>query len=375
MPHFMAIAKRKVGEANHTVILVATSGDTGKAALEGFRDCEGISIIVFYPDKGVSEIQELQMVTTEGANTYVAAVKGNFDDCQNGVKRLFADAGFKEKLLSSGFVLSSANSINWGRLCPQVVYYARAYAMLVEQGLVESGAPINFCVPTGNFGNILAGYYAMRMGIPVNTLLCASNKNNILTDFFETGIYDRNREFYRTMSPAMDILISSNLERLLFEITGHDADKISQWYTSLAQSGRFEVDAETKKAMDSVIVPGWVDENDVIKTIGEVYSKYHYVVDTHTAVAMAMSERVDGEGLYTVVDATASPYKFSGNVVKAIGGEYISDEFRSLEKLHELTGRPVHRAVQGLRDKPIRHKRTIEIAQMKDTVLDILKIA
>ncbi len=373
MPHFLAAAKAKLGESHHTVILVATSGDTGKAALEGFRDCAGISIIVFYPEEGVSEIQKSQMVTTEGSNTSVVAVKGNFDDCQSGVKSLFSDAQLRGRLATDGFAFSSANSINWGRLCPQIVYYVQAYAMLVQQRIIAAGDPINFCVPTGNFGNILAAYYAKRMGLPIKRLLCASNKNKILADFFESGIYDKNRTFYRTTSPSMDILISSNLERFLFEVTGHDAAKIRAWYTRLAETGRFEVDADTKARMDAVVTPGWVNEPDVLHTIGTVYRSHGYVIDTHTAVAVAMSAGMDSDGVHTVVDSTASPYKFSRNVVAAIGGKVVEDEFESIEKLHELTGLPVHRAVEGLREKRVRHTRTIAADEMRATVLDILK--
>ncbi|MBD3392353.1 MAG: threonine synthase [Chitinivibrionales bacterium] len=372
MPHFLAAAKRKVGETRHTVILVATSGDTGTAALQGFRDCEGISIIVFYPEAGVSEIQKLQMITAEGSNTHVVAVKGNFDDCQNGVKGLFSDNALAEDLAKTGFTLSSANSINWGRLCPQIVYYIRAYLLLVEQGKLEMGAPVDFCVPTGNFGNILAAYYAMRMGAPIGRLLCASNRNKILTDFFETGVYDKNREFFRTMSPAMDILISSNLERFLYEVTGHDADRIALWYEDLAARGRFTVDADTKSAMDAILEPGWVDEPRVLDAIGRTYRSCAYAVDTHTAVAVAMSENASPASGHMVIDSTASPYKFSRRVVEAISGGGIRDEFRSVDKLHELTGMPVHRAVRDLRHKPVRHTRSISTGAMRDAVLDIL---
>jgi threonine synthase len=373
MPHFMAVTKAKLEQTHHTVILVATSGDTGKAALEGFRDCEGISIIVFYPENGVSEIQKLQMVTTEGGNTHVVAVKGNFDDCQNGVKALFSDSALAKKLFSGGYVFSSANSINWGRLCPQIVYYFHAYSQLVENKTIKSGAPVNFCVPTGNFGNILAAYYAKRMGLPIARLFCASNKNKVLFDFFNTGVYDSNRRFFRTISPSMDILISSNLERFLFEITGHDATMVTKWYSDLASSGSFTVDSRTKAAMDSFITAGWVDDATVLGTIGETYSRHKYVMDTHTAVAAAMLSRADTAGVHTVIDSTASPYKFSANVTKAISGKGIRDEFRSIERLHELTSLPVHNAVKDLRQKQIRHKRHITVNGMREAVLDIIR--
>jgi len=373
MPHFLAIAKMKLGDTHHTVILVATSGDTGKAALEGFSDCEDLSIIVFYPDDGVSEIQKLQMVTTEGMNTHVAAVKGNFDDCQNGVKDLFADTKLAERLAGEGITLSSANSINWGRLCPQIVYYIHAYAMLVAHKTIRPGAPVNFCVPTGNFGNILAAYYAKRMGLPVRRLLCASNKNKVLYDFFTTGTYDCKRRFYRTISPSMDILISSNLERFLFEITGQDAGKIRAWFGDLAAKGSFTVDAATKKTMDSLICPGWVDEAMIVQTIGETYKRHGYVIDTHTAVAVALEETAGDDGTHTIIDATASPYKFSRDVVRGIDGTAINDEFRSIERLHELTGLPIHRAVKDLRQKPVRHRRSIAVGDMRAAVLSIIK--
>jgi len=372
MPHLLAASKRKVGETSHTVILVATSGDTGKAALEAFKDSEGISIVVFYPHGGVSEIQKLQMITTEGANTHVLAVRGNFDDCQTGVKQLFGDPLIASELPRSGFAFSSANSINWGRLCPQIVYYFHAYATLLERGWIASGEPIDFCVPTGNFGNILAGFYARAMGLPVERLISASNRNKVLADFFDTGIYDRNREFHRTMSPSMDILISSNLERFLFEVTGHDSAKINAWYASLEKTGRFSVDEKTRAAMSEVIVPGWVDEPRVVETIHETYRSSGHVLDPHTAVAVAVAGQVD-RGRYTVIDATANPYKFSSDVLRGVCGETIEDEFESLARLHEVTGMPVHRAVDRLREKPVRHDQVIDIEDMRDAVLEILE--
>lgn len=375
MPHFVKVVKRSAGEDRHTVILVATSGDTGKAALEGFKDCPGISIVVFYPEQGVSEIQKRQMAVTDGGNTHVVAVRGNFDDCQTGVKELFGDVELKERLGGRGYMLSSANSINWGRLSPQIVYYVHAYRMLLARGELGAGDPVDFCVPTGNFGNILAGYYAQRMGLPIRRLVCASNKNRILADFFAEGVYDRNREFYRTMSPSMDILISSNLERYLFETTGHDASLVSAWYHDLAASGRFAVDARTHAAMTRTVAQGWVDEPRVLATIGSTYREHGYVLDPHTAVAVAVSEDVRWQDdVPMVIDATASPYKFSGSVLQGICGEREDDEFRSVERLHELSGAPIHRALRDLRSKPIRHKTTIGPESMKRTVLDILGV-
>lgn len=372
MPSFLATAKEKVGEKGHTVILVATSGDTGKAALEGFRDREGISIIVFYPHGGVSEIQRLQMVTTGGANTHVVAVEGNFDDCQTGVKQLFGDESLREVLSGHHIVFSSANSINWGRLCPQIVYYYYSYLLLVSRGDISPGEPVDFCVPTGNFGNILAGYYAKRMGLPIRKLICASNRNKILADFFESGVYDRNREFYRTVSPSMDILISSNLERFLFELTGHDGKKVGAWHDRLGRTGRFAVDEATRKAMAGVIASGWVDEERVLATVKRVYEEHRYVVDTHTAVGVAVSEDRGDGSVCTIIDSTASPYKFSRDVVRGITGEAIESELQSIARLRELCGTPVHRAVDGLQGKAVRHRRVIGVGDMRDALLDIL---
>ncbi len=373
MPHFMRVAKRHVGDDEHTVILVATSGDTGKAALEGFRDCEGISIVVFYPEQGVSEIQQRQMVTTEGSNTHVIAVRGNFDDCQTGVKGLFGDSGLSRRFAARGYELSSANSINWGRLSPQIVYYAHAYVLLERAGTVRMGELVDFCVPTGNFSNILAGYYARRMGVPIRRLICASNRNRVLADFFGSGAYDRNREFFRTMSPSMDILISSNLERFLFELTGGDSKRINTWYGQLESCGSFEVDDETRAGMAEAVRAGWVDEERVLRTIGSVFADHGYVLDTHTAVGVAVGEDLDDGAVPVVVDATASPYKFSGSVLEGIEGRQQADEYACIERLHALSGLPVHRALAGIRDKPIRHSQVIGREQMLDTVTSIVE--
>lgn len=373
MPHFLIAAKKNLGDCSHTVILVATSGDTGKAALEGFKNCPGISIIVFYPHEGVSQIQKLQMATTDGSNTYVVAVRGNFDHCQNGVKRLLGSKTLRELFGNNGFELSSANSINWGRLCPQIVYYWTSYRTLVERGIIKNGDFVNYCIPTGNFGNILAGYYAMRMGLPIGKLICASNKNKVLSDFFGTGRYDSNRTFFRTMSPSMDILVSSNLERFLFEMTGRDAAFVNNCSRSLADTGVYSVDAKTRESMARVIVPGWVDEPEVSATIAKVYRETGYVVDTHTAVAVAVSGRVPSEGRHTVIASTASPFKFSCHVLAGMSGEQYSDEFRAIDRIAELSGTRVHRALQNLRDRPVVHTRIIEKNEMKHTLLDIMK--
>ena len=372
MPYFLNIARKKSGNSSHTVILVATSGDTGKAALEGFKNCDGISIVVFYPHEGVSEIQKLQMATTDGNNTFVIAVKGNFDDCQTGVKRIFSDPRLRSVLKGQGFELSSANSINWGRLCPQIVYYIKSYFMLVEQKKIAQGEEVNFCVPTGNFGNILAGYYAKEMGLPIGKLICASNRNNILSDFLATGIYNVNREFYRTISPSMDILISSNLERFLFEITGHDSAKVCSWYDSLSGSGLFEIDKDTRSAIDSMMISGWVDEEQILSTIKGVFNETGYVLDTHTAVGAALCKRLGSTGHHTVIASTASPYKFSCDVLSGIEQSGCEDEFESISRVASLSGMPVHRAVDKLRERPVHHSEVIEISHMKECVIDLI---
>ncbi|MCU0608774.1 MAG: threonine synthase [Chitinispirillaceae bacterium] len=372
MPSFLTIAKRNRGDKSHTVILVATSGDTGKAALEGFKDCPGISIIVFYPHKGVSEVQKLQMTTTGGGNTHVVAVKGNFDDCQTAVKKLLCSADMRDRFEKQGIRFSSANSINWGRLCPQIVYYWTAYLSLVKRSAIKSGDPVDFCVPTGNFGNILAGYYAMRMGLPVSRLICASNKNNVLADFFATGLYDANRKFFRTMSPSMDILISSNLERYLFEMTSHDAWAVNIWSASLAENGSFSVDDESKKRMAKLIFAGWVDEKEVLSVIGRVHKKSGYVLDTHTAVAAALCDRIPpAAGRHTVIASTASPYKSSRHVLEGMTGEKVTDEFQAIDRIAKLSGLPVHRAIAGLRQRAEHHTKVIDIADMEKTVCAI----
>jgi threonine synthase len=370
MPHLTTTAKSLTGDKTHTLILVATSGDTGKAALEGYKNVDGISIVVFFPHGGVSEVQRLQMATAEGTNTKVFAVRGNFDDCQTGVKALFMDAILREYLAAQSIQLSTGNSINWGRLAPQIVYYVRAYALLAARGEIEPGEEVDLCVPTGNFGNILAGWYARAMGLPVRRLFCASNRNNILTDFFETGVYDTHREFHRTSSPSMDILISSNLERFLFEIAGRDAARIKPWFLDRFRSGRFQVDAETKKAMDALIIPGWADESRVFAEIKKVYEETGYVIDTHTAVASAVSrDKGETDGPATIIASTASPFKFAGDVLAAITGEAEPDEFKAIDRLSALSGEPSHRAVKGLRDRPVLHEGVLTISQMREAVI------
>jgi threonine synthase len=372
MPLLLQQAKNKLNETKHTVILVATSGDTGKAALEGFKNKQGVSIIVFYPHEGVSEIQKLQMVTTDGTNTHVVGVRGNFDDCQTGVKSLFGDEELGKSIAQSGYAFSSANSINWGRLCPQIVYYYRAYGMLVESGAIQPGDQVNFAVPTGNFGNILSGWYAKRMGLPIHTLLCASNKNNVLSDFIRTGVYDRNRRFYRTISPSMDILISSNLERFLYECADRDAGRLVQWYRDLADSGRFDIGPACLSRITRELKGDWADEAEALETIKAVHTQCGAVIDPHTAVGVAVSRKCAPNDLYTIIDSTASPFKFSGDVMHALTGESAEDEFRSIERLSAISGQPVHRGLADLRQRPVNHKRIIDIDRMRETVLDIL---
>ena len=379
MPHFLSRAIKKVGVNREVVILVATSGDTGKAALEGFKNVPGIKIIVFYPYGGVSKIQELQMTTTDGDNTYAVAVRGNFDDCQNAVKEIFGDVGFNGMLADRGYELSSANSINWGRLLPQIVYYFWAYFDLADKDGIVPGEKINFVVPTGNFGNILAAYYAYRMGLPVNRLICASNKNKVLTDFFNTGIYDRNREFIKTNSPSMDILISSNLERFLFEVNGHDAGRISSWLGQLASEGRFIVDPETKGKIDDILAAGYADEGKTLSTIKETYEKYGYTLDTHTAVGVRVFfdyRESTGDPTPTVIDATASPFKFNEAVLEAIKGPQATegrDELEILRDLSAASGMEIHPGLRNLDSKPVRHTMVVEKDSIKETIEKILR--
>ena len=370
MPFLLTKAIQKVEASREVVILVATSGDTGKAALEGFKDVPGIRIIVFYPHSGVSKVQELQMTTTGGSNTHVVAVQGNFDDCQNAVKQIFGDQGYNDLLNEQGYELSSANSINWGRLLPQIVYYFAAYLRLLERQEIAGGDKINIVVPTGNFGNILAAYYAARMGVPVGRLICASNENRVLTDFFTTGVYDRRREFIKTNSPSMDILISSNLERFLFEITGHDADAVNRWFNDLAEHGVFDVGPQVKTAMDQLIQAGYASEQETMATIRETFVQHSYLLDTHTAVGVKVYEdyrRQTGDNTPAVIAATANPYKFSTAVLEAIKGPQAvagQDEFDILRELQELSGAEIHPALRDLEKLPVRHNAICD----KDTI-------
>ena len=373
LPYFLTTAAKKINIDKKIIILVATSGDTGKAALEGFKDVEGTQILVFYPEDGVSPMQKRQMTTQEGSNVGVCAVKGNFDDCQNGVKSIFTDAEIKEKMNAAGLMFSSANSINWGRLVPQIVYYISSYASLAECGEISLGDKINIVVPTGNFGNILAAYYAKLMGLPVNKLICASNINKVLTDFIETGIYDRNRKFYATCSPSMDILISSNLERLLYILTGQNDAQIREWFGSLASTGRYEVNDEVKNVLREEFFAGYCDDDQTKKTIREIYEKYSYTCDTHTAVAVKVYEdykNKTGDMTKTLIASTASPYKFSSSVLEAIEGSNSElDEYEMVDRLGELSKLPIPSSLAELKNKERIFKDSIGKAEMNDYVL------
>ena len=367
LPQLMSTARKKTGEQDTILILVATSGDTGKAALEGFADAEGIRIMVFYPDGGVSPVQRLQMVTQEGANVSVVAVRGNFDDAQRGVKEIFGDAAMAKELAALHTKLSSANSINWGRLVPQIVYYFSAYADLLAESKIAAGDAVNFTVPTGNFGDILAGYYAKRMGLPVGKLVCASNANNVLTDFLRTGIYDRKREFCQTISPSMDILVSSNLERLLYHET-QDAALVRGWMEELAAKGRYEVGETVLQNLKETFWAGWVDDAATKETIREVYEKEHYVLDTHSAVAYRVAQaykKETGSKRPLVVVSTASPYKFNESVLDALGEERAGlDEFAQLDKLASLNESPIPQGLASLKTAEILHRTVCEKTEM-----------
>lgn len=358
------------GIKEKVLILVATSGDTGKAALEGFKDNDGIKIMVTYPSDGVSDMQKLQMCTQEGENVNVVGVKGNFDDCQNAVKRIFSSKETAEKLASRGVVLSSANSINFGRLAPQIVYYFSAYADLVNSGEIENGDKVNFVVPTGNFGNILAGYYAKKMGLPVGKLVCASNENNVLTEFFETGTYDKNREFFKTSSPSMDILISSNLERLIFELSDRNPEITAGRMNELKAKGTYRISAEEKAKAAVDFSAAYTDEEECSEEINEFFEQTGYVLDPHTAVAVNVAkEFIAGENGATVVLSTASPYKFPQIVYKAISGRETKDAFAAAEKLYSLSACPIPAQISELKAKEKRFSCVIDKSDIEKEVL------
>lgn len=375
LPLLVSAAKRQNGDTAETLILTATSGDTGKAALEGFHDVVGTRIVVFYPDGGVSPVQRAQMVTQPGSNVSVCAVRGNFDDCQRGVKNAFKE--IKEKGLSEGHnvELSSANSINIGRLAPQLTYYFTAYAGLLEKGAVRLGDPVDYCVPTGNFGDILAGYFAKLMGLPVGKLICASNSNNVLTDFLSTGVYDARRPFYRTTSPSMDILVSSNLERLLYLAYNGDTAAVAECMAELQGRGVYKISDDALSYIKESFAAGCADEEDVSRTIARVWNEDRYLIDPHTAVAVKVAEeyRRTGSGTPTVVLSTASPYKFPGAVLGAVGGELSGSEFDQMRRLSDLTGAPVPRSLSGLEHARELYKDVIDREEMTDYVVSRFK--
>ncbi len=374
LPYLLTTAIKKEKEDHKICILTATSGDTGKAALEGFADVEGTEIIVFYPNEGVSEVQERQMVSQEGVNTHVFAINGNFDNAQSGVKAIFNDDKIAEELAAKGVKLSSANSINIGRLVPQVAYYVYAYIKLVERGAIKNGEPMNVVVPTGNFGNILAAYYAYKMGIPVNRFICASNENKVLTDFINTGVYDIRREFHLTNSPSMDILISSNLERLLYHLSGDDGEQIKALMEDLDGKKVYEVSDKIKEGL-KVFYGGFATVEETNETIGKVYKEAGYLMDTHTAVAYKVYEdykNATGDKIPAVIASTASPYKFADSVAKAIGLAECKDGFEYVREVNEATGVPVPSGLKDLDKKPVLHTGVLDIDQMAQAVKDCL---
>ena len=378
LPHLLVTSARKNNVKNEIVILTATSGDTGKAALAGFADVPGTKIIVFYPKSGVSPIQEKQMVTQKGDNTYVIGIKGNFDDAQTGVKKMFSNKELAKVMNDNGFQFSSANSINIGRLVPQVVYYVKAYADLLKQGALKAGEPMNVVVPTGNFGNILASYYAKQMGIPIGKFVCASNKNKVLFDFFETGKYDRNREFYVTTSPSMDILISSNLERMIYRIAGNDAKQCAEFMAALTKDGEYVI-TDAMKAELSEFFGAFGSEEETAVKIKEVYDKEGYVMDTHTAVAAVAYDKYKAatgdDKTPTVIASTASPYKFTRSVMDAIDPAYdAEDDFELVDELNKVSKTAIPKAIEEIRTAPVLHDTVCETAAMEDEVKKILGI-
>ncbi len=376
LPRLLTVASNKAAKGTEIVILVATSGDTGKAALEGFKDVDNTRILVFYPSDGVSPMQKLQMCTQEGANVSVCAIEGNFDDAQSGVKKIFTDKSIAAKLADNGMAFSSANSINWGRLVPQIVYYFSGYCDLVADGEIKAGDAINVCVPTGNFGNILAAYYAKEMGLPVKKLICASNSNSVLTEFLTTGVYDKNREFFTTISPSMDILISSNLERLLYSMSG--SENVCAWMKSLAENGRYEVDTATLEAIKADFAAGCCDDDETKATIADVFKSKDYLCDTHTAVAVKVYndyKAASGDATPCVIASTASPFKFSAAVLEAVEGKNEAlDEFEMVERLAEVTKKSCPEQLANLRDKAVRFDGCCSKDSMEQVVFDMLGV-
>ena len=374
LPRLLTLSLGKIRSQKGALILVATSGDTGKAALEGFRDVKGTRVAVFYPQNGVSALQERQMRTQRGGNVSVWAVRGNFDDAQTGVKKIFADGHIREETGKRGWMLSSANSINWGRLLPQIVYYFSAWCDLAASGAVRPGEPVDFCVPTGNFGDILAAYYAKKMGLPVGRLVCASNANNVLTEFLKTGVYDRNRRFYTTISPSMDILVSSNLERLLFDLTGGDGGRVAGWMAELARSGRYRVEDDVLAKLHALFWAGCCGDDETRDEIRGVYARGRYLCDPHTAVAARVFRRYrreTGSRAPGVVVSTASPYKFAPDVLSALkgGAPQNEDAFACMRELAALTGVPVPRPLAALEAQPLRFSDACAPEKMGEAVL------
>ena len=377
LPHLLTASLRKTGETRTACILVATSGDTGKAALDGFHDVPGTKIMVYYPVDGVSPMQKLQMVTQEGRNVEVVAIRGNFDDAQSAVKRIFTDEDTRAALDKDGMMLSSANSINWGRLAPQIAYYVSAYCDMVAAGTIAQGDKINVCVPTGNFGNILASYYAKRMGLPVHKFICASNSNNVLTDFIRTGTYDKKRAFYTTISPSMDILVSSNLERLLYHLCGEDTEKLTGWMNALQSGGAYTVDAATADAVRALFYGGCCDDKETVEVIRNTFEKDGYLCDTHTAVAVGVYEQYlkeTGDNTPAVIASTASPYKFPDSVLDAFDCEKPADPFAEAELLAKLSNTKIPAPITALRTKPVRFENTCAAADMADFVRETVRV-
>lgn len=379
LPYLMTVSAKKTADGKTIVILVATSGDTGKAALEGFKNVDNTKILVFYPVDGVSPMQKLQMTTQDGDNVAVCAINGNFDDAQSAVKSIFTNSEIKAQLAEKNMMFSSANSINWGRLVPQIVYYFSTYCDMIEMGNIKAGDEINIVVPTGNFGNILAGYYAKKMGLPIKKLVCASNSNNVLTDFLKTGKYDKNRAFYTTTSPSMDILISSNLERLLYHMSGEDDKLIADLMSQLADKGEYTVSSELIADIQSVFDAGFTAEDSVDSTIKTHFDNYKYLCDTHTAVAVKVYDdyvKSTGDDIPTVIDSTASPYKFSASVLNAVlsGNMPELDEFQMVEELNKTTGADVPKPLASLKDKQVRFNDVCNKEDMSQMVFKLLKL-
>lgn len=368
LPHLLVEGKQKLNRDEETVILVATSGDTGKAALDGFKDVEGTRVLCYYPKDGVAQLQEIQMNTQKGSNVHVVSVEGNFDDTQNGVKNMFSDPVEIEKLKKKGMAFSSANSINFGRLCPQIVYYFSAYIQMVHTGDVKLGDKIDVVVPTGNFGNILAGWYAKSMGVPIDKLVCASNKNNVLTDFLSDGTYDINRDFYKTMSPSMDILISSNLERLLFEASDKDAVLIKSLMHGLKEDGRYTLDQKVENKIKTDFIGGYADEAETLEAINEVWNKHNYLMDTHTAVAYSVSQKEKNSTNKRLILSTANPYKFPDSALMALGYSIHEDGFENVKTLEQATGVKPPKNISNLADAKVLHDRCVKAEKMADAL-------